>query len=282
MKITILSRLLALGLFLAIWSPAARAVTSTQNLVLATSNFSFNGSALPDTYVLNQQGAFQSWFYSPYAPSDLASSGNAILVANSSSGTIAKVDTNGGLIGLVSTPTNGISGIAVGGSGDLYVSVSNNREIMHLDPTGNVIGLDFMPSQVGAMAIDGNGRLVFATSSSSFSSPLSLSLFDFTLDAVVSTVSTSFSSINGLEISSTGEIWISGTPINSFSTQVLDRLAANGQILGTINGPSNIGAITLVPGPPVAPVPEPTTGSLIGVGLAAVALARRATAPGRA
>jgi hypothetical protein len=270
----ILSRLLALGLILAIWSPAAYALTSTQNLVLSTSsNFSFNGSPLPNTYVLNQQGAFQGWFYSPFTPSDMASSGSTLLVANGSSGTIAKIGTDGGLVGLFNTPTAGISGLAVGSAGDLYVSVTNNREIMHLDSAGNVLGLDFTPSQVGAMGIDAKGELVFAAPSSNFGST-NLTFFDFNLDKIVSTVSTSFNSINALDVSSTGEIWVAGVPYNNCCSQVLDRLGSNGQVLATLNGPPNVSAIALVPSP-AAPVPEPSTAALMGLGLAGVALVQR-------
>ena len=252
----------------------AGAVPSTERLVAATSGYYPFGSTKPDTYLLTQQGGFEGWFYSPFAVSDMASRGHELLVANGDSGTIARLNLDGGLVGLINTPANGIGGIAVASNGDLFISERGGNQILRLNSSGNFLDMAFLSQPVGAMGIDAQDRLVFSMlhDPNSFNTPLDIAFFDFGLGQIVSTVNTQYRTILGLDFSDTNEILVSGNTQSFSNITKISRLGLNGQALGDILGPSNVSAITLVVSP------EPSTALLLCGGLLAFATRRRAAA----
>src|SRR5262245_31981464 len=107
-------------------SSGASAVPSTERLVAVTSSY-YSSAGKPDTYLLTQQGGFEGWFYAPFTVGDMASRGHELLIGHQDSGTIARMDLDGGLVGLINTPLSQIGGLAVASNGDLFVSEENSN-----------------------------------------------------------------------------------------------------------------------------------------------------------
>jgi hypothetical protein len=266
------NRVLLFASLFSLCAASSGAVPSTERLVAATTaGYPYYNTVNPDTYLLTQQGGFEGWFYSPFEVSDMASRGHELLAANNDSGTIARLNLDGGLVGLINTPANGIGGIAVGTNGDLFVSEDSSNQILRLNSTGNFLDMVFVPQPVGAMGVDSQDRLVYSVAHdpNSYNSLRDIVFFDFDLGQVVNTVNTQYRSILGLDFSDTNEILVVGSTEQYSSTAKISRLSLSGQSLGDILGPSNVRAITLVSSP------EPSTALLVGLGLALLGRRKR-------
>ncbi len=245
-------------------SPSASAAI----IVGTTDNFS-SSSNDPDVYVLDDAGGFESYFFSPFRIGDLTwSARESLLVGHESTGTIAEVDTTGGLINLFYTPADGISGLAQGSDGRLYVSEDNSNRLFTLDQAGNVEDITFMPTTITALDITLDGELVFvrSTGTSSFD-PKEVVFWDPDLGEI-SSFSIDLRYTFGIAVQDETIMVIGGSSSSSSATQLINTYSMDGTVLGSVNGPRNARTIT-------AHTPEPGTALLIGAGLVGLGLRGR-------
>jgi hypothetical protein len=254
------------------WAPQAAhaAPIVAGDLIVAISQFCCGNPALqPDVFHLDSTGDFKGFFFSPFAPSDIAvDKSGRVLFGSSQSGTLIATDTSGAFLGFVTTPATSVDGLAVASNGDIVVADGN--QLYHLSPQGQFIDLVFSPAVPSeSLGIAPNGELVFPVASSQCCSNFSIGFFDLSTREL-RTVPTPVRSIAALDVSEAGEIIVFGsTSTTSTSTTGFFRLGLDGSVLGQIAGPQNVNTIA------VANLPEPCSALLTLAGLSILARLRR-------
>jgi len=253
-------------------------IASGDLIVTATAPCCNNPGPSPNVYQLDQTGTFKGWFFSPFSPSDIAvNKSGQILFSSSNSGTIVETDNTGSFLGFVTTPVPGIAGLAVEANGDLLAA--NGSQIYQLDPTGKFLGLVFSPSPINSpIGVDPEGELVALIASPCCSNaPASLEFLNLTT-RVTRTVLTGLSAINGLTVDESGNIWAIGSRSGfnnncGFGGCSIFELDGNGDVLAQLAGPQNPQLVA------VANLPEPSTATLMVVGIAGLATVTRRCRP---
>ena len=216
----------------------------------------------PDVYNLDDDGQFESFFFSPFDVGDLAWSNSGLLVGHEDSGTIARVDERGGLLGLISTGVNRIDGLAVDSTGDIFVAEDGSNRMFRLNSAGTFLDLRFMPLQIESLGVDSSNNLIFAErTGTSSSSTFDIVRWDYDNGVEVSRFSTNLRVVYGLtglgdDILAVGR---ESSCCSSSPSQIF-RFGASGALVDAINGPQNMGSIA-------AHAPEPGTALLMGLGL---------------
>jgi outer membrane protein assembly factor BamB len=258
-------------LWLLVAAPVSGASFTPGDVVVSIYPTSSYDEPRPDMYSFDAVGQFEGFFFQPFSVGDLAASNGELLIASSNSGTIARVDSGGGLLGLISTPADRIDGLAVASNGDLYVAEYSGNQLWRLDSSGNFLDMAFVMDDIQHLGIDPNDNLVYSRrSGTSSSSPLELVVFDFEL-GVQTTTPTEFRRIGGLAVDALGLFVVAGTTSSYYSSIVntVVYLDASGAEVSRFVGPSGIESLAVVT------TPEPGTGTLLGASLAALALLLR-------
>jgi WD40 repeat protein len=236
------------------------------DIFASTSSFS---SASPNVFHFDSAGGFEGFFFRPFDVGDFAvSKEGELLVGSSRSGTIARLDANGGLLGLISTPATAIHGLAVSSSNDIYVAEGSSNKLFRLDSSGNFLDLAFVNTNITHLSMNLNDDIVFTRPSGGFNSPRELVIFDFA-SGIQSTIPTPFLSIGGIAVAPGGEFLVAGRSGCCGSLNTISTLDANGSVLSSFIGPTNINALGVVV------MPEPGAAGLLGLSLAGLALLRR-------
>jgi len=250
-------------------------IASGDLIAVTNTQFCCSPTVAPNVYQLDSSGAFKSFSFSPFFPSDIAvDKAGRVLYGSSGSGNIVLTDTSGAFLGFLSTPVSQVNGLGVANDGSLFVASGNS--IYHLDAQGHFLGLTFSPVSFNSstpLGVLGNDTVVFvdpATTVCCGPSNVGLDLFD-TSTRVLSHVTTPLTSITGLDVSETGQFWVAGSTSGFFGSpsNTIFELNSAGAQLKSIVGPENMSALA------IANLPEPSVGLLLGLGLSILAVGRR-------
>ena len=274
-------KLFALSLLISIVGLASAALSApiaSGDLIAVTGSSccSSSPSDFPNVYQLDSTGSFKRFWFSPFAPSDIAvDKAGHVLFGSTGSGNIVMTDTSGSFLGFINSPVPQVNGLGVASDGSLIVASGNS--IYHLDAQGHFLSLTFSPisfSGNASIGVLGDNTVVFADPNNNGccgSTPEKLDLFNIDT-RVMTQVTTPLTSISALDVSETGDFWVAGStsgfnPFNPSNT--IFELDPTGKEITSIIGPQNISALA------IANLPEPNVGLLVGVGFSMLAIKRK-------